>query len=88
MNLLGNTVFRAYCTQLLRDREDRGVFLTGKTWNIPKAAGLPMRKSFPMEVMPLLAILREQKKNEVEGGIYHRTQIDLTYNSITSREVA
>ena len=58
-----------------------GVFLTGKTWNIPKAAGLPMRKSSPMEVMPLLAILREQKKMKLKGGIYHRTQIDLTYNS-------
>ena len=44
-----------------------GVFLTGKTWNIPKAAGLPMRKSSPMEVMPLLAILREQKKMKLKG---------------------
>ena len=40
-----------------------------------------MRKSSPMEVMPLLAILREQKKMKLKGGIYHRTQIDLTYNS-------
>ncbi|MFR5658427.1 MAG: cell filamentation protein Fic, partial [Butyricimonas faecihominis] len=58
-----------------------GVFLTGKTWNIPKDAGLPMRKSSQMGVMPLLAILREQKKMKLKGGIYHRTQIDLTYNS-------
>lgn len=31
--------------------------------------------------MPLLAALREQKKMQLKGGIYHRTQIDLTYNS-------
>jgi Fic family protein len=29
----------------------------------------------------LLATLREQKKMGLKGGIYHRTQIDLTYNS-------
>ena len=31
--------------------------------------------------MPLLAVLREQKASQLKGGIYHRTQIDLTYNS-------
>ena len=31
--------------------------------------------------MPLLAALREQKKMQLKGGIYHRTQIDMTYNS-------
>ena len=31
--------------------------------------------------MPLLAVLREQKEMKLKGGIYHRTQIDLTYNS-------
>ena len=30
---------------------------------------------------PLLAVLREQKSMGLKGGIYHRTQIDLTYNS-------
>ncbi len=29
----------------------------------------------------LLSILREQKEMNYKGGIYHRTQIDLTYNS-------
>ena len=32
-------------------------------------------------VSPLLAALREQKASKLKGGIYHRTQIDLTYNS-------
>jgi Fic family protein len=31
--------------------------------------------------MPLLVVLREQKDTRLKGGIYHRTQIDLTYNS-------
>ncbi len=33
------------------------------------------------KVMPLLAALREQKETGMKGGIYHKTQIDLTYNS-------
>ena len=30
---------------------------------------------------PLLSALREQKETGMKGGIYHKTQIDLTYNS-------
>src|SRR5690606_10781 len=30
---------------------------------------------------PLLNQLKEQKEMKLKGGIYHRTQIDLTYNS-------
>lgn len=56
-----------------------GAFLTGKTWNIPADAVLPSRSV--ARVMPLLAVLREQKQMHLSGGIYHRTQIDLTYNS-------
>lgn len=57
----------------------QGAFLTGKTWNIPADADLP-RKS-KQRVSPLLARLREEKETRLKGGIYHRTQIDLTYNS-------
>ena len=56
-----------------------GAFLTGKTWNIPADAVLPSRSV--ARVMPLLVVLREQKQMHLSGGIYHRTQIDLTYNS-------
>ena len=56
-----------------------GAFLTGKTWNIPADADLPRRSKRKMS--PLLAALREQKEMRMKGGIYHRTQIDLTYNS-------
>lgn len=57
-----------------------GAFLTGKTWNIPADAALPQRKTHVIK-NPLLDILREQKSMRMKGGIYHRVQIDLTYNS-------
>ena len=53
----------------------------GKTWNIPEDAHLPLKKSRAKKVSPLLQVLREQKQMMIKGGIYHRTQIDLTYNS-------
>lgn len=56
-----------------------GAFLTGKTWNIPAEAIIPKRSK--IKVSPMLAALREQKETKLKGGIYHRTQIDLTYNS-------
>lgn len=58
-----------------------GVFLTGKTWNVPSDAAIPSRKSRKKQVSPLLCAMREQKDSHIKGGIYHRTQIDLTYNS-------
>ena len=56
-----------------------GAFLTGKTWNIPIDAVLPCRGK--KKELPLLNVLREQKRLRLTGSIYHRTQIDLTYNS-------
>jgi Fic family protein len=58
-----------------------GVLLIGKTWSIPRDAELPKRKSGKRRLMPLLAVLRREKEAGLKGGIYHRTQIDLTYNS-------
>ena len=58
-----------------------GAFLTGKTWNIPADTTLPKRSSNKSKVSPLLQVLREQKAAKLKGSIYHRTQIDLTYNS-------
>lgn len=60
----------------------KGAFLTGKTWNIPDDAILPEKankKKFSDN--QLLNHLKEQKEMKLKGGIYHRTQIDLTYNS-------
>ncbi len=56
-----------------------GAFLTGKTWNIPADADLPKKRK--KKLSPLLTRLREEKDSKLKGGIYHRTQIDLTYNS-------
>ncbi len=59
-----------------------GAFLTGKTWNIPENAEKPERsnksKSAPQT---LLDILKEEKRSQTHGGIYHKIQIELTYNS-------
>lgn len=59
-----------------------GAFLTGKTWNIPEHAEKPERTNKKkIQDKSLLGILLEEKKNRHSGGIYHKTQIDLTYNS-------
>ena len=57
-------------------------FLTGKTWNIPEDAQRPDRinkKSDEPET--LLEVLRTEKASGTKGGIYHKVQIELTYNS-------
>ena len=56
-----------------------GAFLTGKTWNIPADAAIPQKGK--KKISHLLQRLREEKETKLKGGIYHRTQIDLTYNS-------
>lgn len=68
---------RNYCAQ----GKIEGAFLIGKTWNIPADAVLPKRKAAKKKLSPLLITLREQKISRLKGSIYHRTQIDLTYNS-------
>lgn len=68
---------RNYCAQ----GRVNGAFLTGKTWNIPENAGKPERSNKRKEQPTLLDILQDQKESKYSGGIYHKTQIDLTYNS-------
>ena len=68
---------RNYCA----NEKIEGAFLTGKTWNIPADAVLPQRGTAKMKESSLLTQLKEQKVSRLKGGIYHRTQIDLTYNS-------
>lgn len=59
-----------------------GAFLTGKTWNIPADAQKPVRsKRSDAAPATLLDILKAEKAAKSTGGIYHRIQIDLTYNS-------
>lgn len=69
---------RNYCT----NGKIKGAFITGKTWNIPEDALPPSKekkKKFSNNI--LLNKLKEEKDMKLKGGIYHRTQIDLTYNS-------
>lgn len=69
---------RNYCAQ----GRVEGAFLAGKTWRIPENAEKPERSN--KKVKPpttLLDILQDEKTNKYSGGIYHKTQIDLTYNS-------
>ena len=69
---------RNYCSK----GRIEGAFLTGKTWNIPENAKKPERMNKRKEKpKSLLAILQEEKASKYSGGIYHKTQIDLTYNS-------
>ena len=59
-----------------------GAFLTRKMWNIPENAPKPERSNKKKEKPTiLLDILQNEKANKYSGGIYHKTQIDLTYNS-------
>ena len=55
--------------------------LIGKTWYIPEDAQKPERANKKNDAPTLLQILREQKSAKMTGGIYHKVQIDLTYNS-------
>ena len=58
-----------------------GAILEGKTWRIPENAEKPVRKKREDASNTLLDILKEEKKAKLRGGIYHRVQVDLTYNS-------
>ncbi len=68
---------RNYCAQ----GRVAGAKLIGKTWYIPENAAKPGRVSRKKADVSLLGILREQRVAKLTGGIYHKVQIDLTYNS-------
>lgn len=69
---------RNYCAQ----ERIPGAVLIGKTWHIPENAEKPARSNGQKTpVKTLLSILQEEKQTKYAGGIYHKTQIDLTYNS-------
>lgn len=59
-----------------------GAYLTGKTWNIPENAQKPERSNKRKSMAQSLSdILKAEKRDHVHGGIYHKIQIELTYNS-------
>ena len=66
---------RNYCAQ----GRVEGAVIKGKTWHIPEDAKKPENRR--KNARTLLDILKEEKTSKYSGGIYHKTQIDLTYNS-------
>lgn len=75
---ISNRSVRNYCAQ----GRVSGAKMNGKTWMIPENAKKPQRSNISKEkVITLLDILKEQKANKCSGGIYHKTQIELTFNS-------
>lgn len=70
---------RNYCAQ----GRVPGAILIGKTWSIPSDAEKPPRagRRPDAKANPLLLRLREERDAHVSGGIYHKLQIELTYNS-------
>lgn len=68
---------RNYCNK----GKIQGAILKGKTWMIPKDAIKPSRSNEDKDRNYLLETLRLEKKNLIKGRIYHKLQIDFTYNS-------
>lgn len=75
---LSERTIRNYCAL----NKIPGAFLTGKTWNVPDNAARPergnKRRGTPKT---LLDILRYEQAAKTSGGIYHKLQIEMTYNS-------
>lgn len=69
---------RNYCAQ----GRVAGAVLNGKTWQIPADAEKPQRiNTKAAKPQTLLEILQYEKAAKYSGGIYHKTQIEMTYNS-------
>lgn len=71
---VSDRMVRSYCSQ----GRIEGAVLVGKTWNIPADAQKPQRICADNG---LLSTLKREKSVKLSGGIYHKTQIELTYNS-------
>ncbi len=68
---------RSYCT----NNRIAGATLEHGEWRIPANAAKPERKrrrTFPTTV---LGVLEAERSSRISGGLYHRLQIDITYNS-------
>lgn len=75
---LSNRSVRNYCAQ----GRVIGAIQEGGVWKIPSTAEKPGRKTRHIETENnLLTFLKREKDASLKGGIYHRIQIDLTYNS-------
>ena len=75
---ISDRMVRNYCAQ----GKIPGAFLSGKTWSIPADAVKPSReKNTPFSNNFLLNTIKEQMDMKLNGGIYYKIQIELTYNS-------
>jgi len=69
---------RNYCAQ----GRVPGAIQEGGVWKIPSSAEKPDRKTRHVnKEATLLDFLKREKDASLKGGIYHKIQIDLTYNS-------
>ncbi len=71
---VSDRTIRNYCSNGMIS----GAIIIGKTWHIPKDAKNPRKKDNKFN---LLEKLIDEKNSNIKGGIYHKIQIDLTYNS-------
>ena len=75
---LSERTIRYYCS----NGRIIGAYLEGKTWLIPIDAEKPSRqKRHFVSNKTLLEKLKEEKDSKLSGGIYHKLQIEMTYNS-------
>ena len=59
-----------------------GALLDGKTWLIPDTCDKPIRqRRHAVNEDVLLTVLKREKDNHIKGGIYHKLQVEMTYNS-------
>lgn len=59
-----------------------GAYQAGRSWLIPGNVEKPARaNSRATRTSPLLARLKEERESGLKGGIYHKVQVDLTFNS-------
>ena len=75
-NVAERTV-RNYCQK----GKIEGAIIKNGEWLIPEGFSRPKRVNAKKGKNHLLARLREEKTKQRRGGIYHRLQIDITYNS-------
>ncbi len=69
---------RNYC----QEGKIPGAFIVGKTWSIPENANKPARKERERTNIPsILEVIKLEKDSHIKGRIYHKIQVDLTYNS-------
>lgn len=68
---------RNYCAL----KRVKDAVLENGNWKIPSDSKKPLRVNEKENKNYLLEKLREEKKHKMNGGIYHKLQIDLTFNS-------